>query len=327
MSDPFLHILPVVVAPLTFAALYGVGRTLSLNRQQRHYRRMLLLYQGADDTTRSWFWQVSASPIRQFVGNVRISLQLATHRFYIQVGRALTGSNIPLPRRDVVRVVVGSLLAGSLTASMSDNSLPSSATVALLTLILPIVRVRWRNGRRSAAFTQQLPQLVTMLIAALRVGYSLAQAFENIANDLEEPSRSEVQLLCQKRHLGIDLADGLRQMTQRINSPDLQFLASALILQRDTGGNLIPMLETMHTTMRDRVALQGEIKALTAQQRLGGWVITLLPIVTFAFLLVVNPSGVSFFWTDWPLGPSMIGSAIVLMGLGNVIVRRMQKLG
>jgi tight adherence protein B len=108
-----------------------------------------------------------------------------------------------------------------------------------------------------------------------------------------------------------------------VENADVQLLVNALVVQRATGGNLVPVLETIYATVRERLAFQGEIRTMTAQVRMTAWVITALPFGLFGMLLLLNPTGLSFFWTRWPLGPAMLGGALGLIVVGNVVMRRM----
>jgi tight adherence protein B len=114
-------------------------------------------------------------------------------------------------------------------------------------------------------------------------------------------------------------------MAERVKNDDLLLLINAIRIHRETGGNLVSMVETIEETARERVKIRGEVWALTAQASLGGWVITLLPVVLGGFLYLLNPSGISFFWTDWT-GAIMGGAAVFNVLLGNLLLRRITKI-
>jgi tight adherence protein B len=142
---------------------------------------------------------------------------------------------------------------------------------------LPWVRVAFARYRRLRAFEKALPHAIDMMARSLRAGHSTSAAIEIMAQGAPEPACSEFSEVFRQQNFGLPLRDALMQLIDRVPSPDLRVLVTAIVVQRETGGNLVEVLDRTTHVIRERQRIQGEIRVQTAQGRMTGWILTLLP--------------------------------------------------
>jgi tight adherence protein B len=154
---------------------------------------------------------------------------------------------------------------------------------------LPFLWVRFKKGQRMKAFAEEFPDALDLLVSALRAGLSFSAAMQIVAEESPEPVRGEFAITVEEQSLGLEFRDSLVNLTQRVDSLDLRFFVTAVILQRDTGGNLAEVLENTSRLIRDRFRILGDIKTFTAQGRLTGMILLALPIGITVFTVVMTP--------------------------------------
>jgi tight adherence protein B len=186
---------------------------------------------------------------------------------------------------------------------------------------LPIFYLRFRRGRRLRAFTAQLPDVLTLLVGALRAGYGLTQALELLTDQIAEPAASEFSWVMRAHGLGVPIPAALREMSDRVGSDDLALVVTAVTVQYEMGGNLAQTLETIGTTVRDRIRMLQEIRVLTAQQRFTGYFLAVWPVVIAIALFLLNPE-----YIGQLIQPGWIrflpAGAVLLQVLGFFVIRR-----
>jgi len=186
---------------------------------------------------------------------------------------------------------------------------------------LPRLYVRWRQQRRLNAFNDQLGDAITLLANSLRAGYSLMQSIEVISRELSPPISIEFERVVREVGLGLTNEEALNNMLRRINSEDLDMMITAVLVQSEVGGNLAEILDIIGETIRERVRIQGEIRVLTSQQMLSGYIITLLPVILAAVLFVIDKEYMSLLYTT-TCGWTMLTVAIVMITIGFFIIRK-----
>ncbi len=186
---------------------------------------------------------------------------------------------------------------------------------------LPIVWVWWRRKRRMKKFAVQLPEALDMLGRALRAGQSLNAGFNMIANELGPPLGKEFQRVFEEQNLGISLEEALEGMTERVPNLDLKFFCTALILQRQTGGDLAEILDKIARLIRERFQIWGQIQALTGEGRLSGAVLLGLPVALFLAVYRLNPDYIMVLFTD-PMGKKLLAAAVILQIFGALVIRK-----
>ncbi|WP_270842573.1 type II secretion system F family protein [Mitsuokella multacida] len=159
---------------------------------------------------------------------------------------------------------------------------------ALAGILMGLALLGLRIRRRRKKFTNQLGDMLTMVANALRAGFSFMQAFELISREMDAPMGREVQLVVNEVNLGNTLESALDNMQRRVVSPDFELVVTAVLIQRQVGGDLASILDTISETIAERVRMRREVLALTAQGRASGWVVALVPIGLAAFLYIFN---------------------------------------
>jgi tight adherence protein B len=187
--------------------------------------------------------------------------------------------------------------------------------------LLPYGFLSWKCGRKISAFNAELAGAIDMLARALRAGHSVVGALEMLADNVQEPAASEFGEVFKQLNLGLPLRDALMQLLDRVPSADLRVLVTAILVQKDTGGNLVEILDRTVFVIRERLRIQGEIQVQTAQGRLTGWILTALPVVMMVLLNVVNPGYSSILFHD-PFGRKIVYVSIGMLVIGTLLIRQ-----
>ncbi|HZQ43399.1 MAG TPA: type II secretion system F family protein [Acidobacteriaceae bacterium] len=223
---------------------------------------------------------------------------------------------------------VGRLLLGSLTAFLvvywiceilSVNALVIPLLVAVA-FAAPYTYVIIRRKRQFRKFSALLPEAMDLVSRALQAGHSLTAALDLVGQEIADPVGKEFRRVSEEQNLGLPLRDALLNLADRIPIPDVQFLVAAMLIQRETGGNLVEVLDKTTALLRERIRLQGEIRIYTAQGRLTGWILCVLPIVMFFTLNALNPNYTAPLLNQ-PVGRHLLVAGAVFMALGVLIIR------
>lgn len=197
------------------------------------------------------------------------------------------------------------------------------ATIAgLIGFMAPRLYVGRLINQRMIAFETQLPDTLGLWVNALRSGYSVLQAMEAIAKDAPEPTQTEFARVVKEVQIGIDVPDALDHLLERVDSPDLDLVITAVNIQREVGGNLAEILEVIGSTIRERIKLKGEIRVLTSQGRITGYLISFLPIALALFLNLVSPGYMGDMFANRACGWPMLGLGLALIGIGTAVIQR-----
>ncbi|MCA9134406.1 MAG: type II secretion system F family protein [Planctomycetales bacterium] len=192
---------------------------------------------------------------------------------------------------------------------------------ALATGSLPIAWLMFKRKRRITQFNKQLPEALELLSRSLRAGHSLAAGFGLIASEMQDPIGREFGRAFEEQNLGISLDEALEDMTIRIPNMDLRFFATAVLLQRQTGGDLAEILDKIGRLIRERFKLDGAIQALTGEGRLSGIVLLALPPSLFAVMLYLNYEYAMVLLRD-DTGRLLLGGALVMQLVGALVIRK-----
>ncbi|MBK8905075.1 MAG: type II secretion system F family protein [Anaerolineaceae bacterium] len=232
----------------------------------------------------------------------------------------------------IILVVICGALGGFLGYVLpQQNSWVLGIVGIFLGLRVPRFYVRTMAKRRMQAFDGQLSDTLNLWVNALRSGYSVLQSMEAIATELPAPVSVEFERVVQEVRLGLSVEQALANMYRRVPSEDLDLVITAVNIQREVGGNLAEVLDTISFTIRERVRIKGEIRTLTAQGRVSGWIISLLPIALGFVLFLINPEYVSELWVreePWifpqivPCGWVVIGFSLGMIGAGAYAISK-----
>jgi tight adherence protein B len=185
----------------------------------------------------------------------------------------------------------------------------------------PYLILRFQRARRLREFNRYLPDAIDLMSRALRAGHSLTAAIEIVGEECAEPVRMEFREVYRQQNFGLPGREALVQLARRIPLPELNFVVTAMLLQKETGGNLVEVLDRTTAVIRERLRIQGEIRIYTAQGRLTGWILSILPIAMF-FLLSLANRGYTRVLIDDPTGRRLIYTGLGLMVLGGLVIRK-----
>jgi tight adherence protein B len=210
---------------------------------------------------------------------------------------------------------------GFALANWIGHSPLSGCVGALFAGCLPVVNVLRRKRRRVKLFVEQFPDALDLMTSALRAGHAFTGAIQMVGEEMPDPIAVEFKDTFDEQNLGLSFKEALVNLTERVDSLDLKFFVIAMVIQRETGGNVAEILEKINYTIRERFKILGQLKALTAEARLSGIILALLPMAVGLALLLVNPSYILFLVRD-PVGHYMLAIALALQVIGYVWIRK-----
>ncbi|AMR77089.1 type II secretion system F family protein [Cupriavidus nantongensis] len=201
--------------------------------------------------------------------------------------------------------------------------LPASMVLlgAVLTAMLPLLHVMRLRAKRLKQLEAQLPDAVDMISRALRAGHSFSGALSMVGQEMKAPIGPEFRTTFEEINYGVALDEAMTNLAMRVPVADLRYFVIAVLIQRESGGNLAEILDTIGTMVRERLKLFDKIRVLSAEGKMSAWVLGLLPFCTAGLILVVNPGFMNVLWED-PLGLRMIGGALVSMSFGALWMRK-----
>lgn len=300
-------------ALLVFFVLLFVKQNRSvdiLHRLRRHV---------ADDSSR---FQKKEDIVRRAVKLLkRTAKPLSKFNFTKNLDFKLKQAGIPLFGAEFIIVsLIGAFLGAILLYIITLNLSIGLATGFAVPIVLWLWVVILVNRRRRA-FTEQLGDCLTTVANALRAGYSFQQAMDVVAKEMEPPISTEFERMSTDVAMGVTLEDAMEQMNKRVGSPDFDLVVTAVLIQREIGGNLAQILDTISETIQERIRMKREINALTAQGRFSAVVLLMLPIVVAVFCWIFNHDQMQLFITE-EVGHIAIGVAVGLEVLGYIIIQR-----
>lgn len=226
---------------------------------------------------------------------------------------------------------------GSIVISMAISTLVVFAIIYFLTSMgiiatigavvagyLPIANLSWQRHRRIKAFNAALPDCIETCSRSLRAGHSIVAAINIVTELATEPAKTEFSEVFKKQTYGLPLRDALLQMLERVPSSDLQVMVTGILVQKDAGGNLAEILDRTADVIRARLRIQGEIRTHTAQGRMTGWILFLLPIIMMLAINFVTPGYSNVLFRD-PFGKEMLYVGMALLVLGGILIRQIVK--
>jgi len=221
----------------------------------------------------------------------------------------------------VVMQMFGFAVIGLLIAMIALPTLFAEIGAACTLGSLPWIRIGWKRSRKVRAFETELPSSIDTMARALRAGHAMSGAIEMVADSAAGVTAVEFREVFRQQNFGLPLRDALLQMLERVPSADLRVLVTAIIVQRETGGNLVEVMDRTVFLIRERQRIQGDIRIQTAQGRMTGWILSLMPVGLMVVINIINPGYSSILLTD-PLGRELIYVGLGLIVLGSVIIRQ-----
>ena len=310
-------LIALIVALLTFLMVLSlityVRRSRSTNifhRLRRHNVSEIVKETETDDLLIKFyrFIKRSAKPIANW--NIAQKLEFKIK----QAGLPLLGGEF------IIVILISSLSSGVLIYMLTLNQ-RLAIIVALIIPLLLWLGVLVLINRRKKAFTEQLGDCLTTVSNALRAGFSFMQAMELISREMEPPISDEFAHATADMSMGITLENALEHMIKRVDSADFELVVTAVLIQREVGGNLAQILDNISDTINERIKMKREILALTAQGRFSALVLLALPFVAAAIMYFLNRDNFMILFEE-PTGRMAIGAAIIMEIIGYIVIQR-----
>ena len=201
------------------------------------------------------------------------------------------------------------------------RSVGLAAGLGAAVIPLPLLYVLNARSRRFLQFDEQIPDAIDMLVSALRAGHSFMSAIGFMGQESREPLSGEFRKCFEEQNYGVDLRTALLNLGARIPVQDLQIFIAAVLIQKESGGKLAEILEKVAQTSRERYRLRKQVRVHTAQGRMTGWILSLVPIALGFAMYLVHPEGISVLWTN-PTGIKLLYTAGIMNLLGALVIRK-----
>ncbi len=254
---------------------------------------------------------------------LRLVSSLTPRQIQRKVFRLLQNAGIPLEVEEALLLWTILLLACTLSGFLAARLTGLAAGLAAGGT-LPLLYLRILSARRKRQMEGQIPDLLDLLASGLRAGFSFFQSLQHAAGQMDAPIGPTLRQVITEMTVGFDVETALRRWVERTGSLDLELAVSAILIQREVGGNLAEVLDNISGIMRDRREAQMEMRSLTAQGRMEGWIISLLPVVLGAFFTLTRPEymGVLFHTAQ---GVRMLTLSVIFGIIGVFLVNRIVK--
>lgn len=310
---------PVILFGLLLLMTFGIvvwvlKPSKSAADVQRHLKSIGSMYAvDVDGTTILKRQTLSSIPwLNDLLERVPGSLKLRL--FIMQAGSTWAVSTLLFGSLLVMFVVVW-------VCSSLSESLPLGFIVGAAAGLFPYIYLSVKRGLRFRRFDNLLPEAIDLMSRALKAGHAVTSAIEMVSQEIADPLASEFRIVFEEQNLGLPMREAILNLAERVPLEDVRFLVTAMLVQKETGGNLAEVLDKTSVVMRERIRLKGQLQIYTAQGRVTGWVLCLLPFVIFLMLDVVNHDYEKKLWTE-PLGLHLVYTGLVMMGLGILAIRK-----
>jgi tight adherence protein B len=229
-----------------------------------------------------------------------------------------------------MKMTVGTLLAVSVLSGVLGYVVVWFGTrfwflalfVGIFAGCVPFFVVNFKAKQRVRLFEEQFPEAIDLLARALRAGHAFITGLSMVADEMPDPVGTEFRLAFDRQNFGMPLPEALRLLGERVPLLDARFFVTAVLTQREAGGNLSEVLDNLATVIRERFRGKRQVRVTTAHARMTGWVLAVLPVALGVVLTLLSPAHMSLLWTD-PIGIKMLTTAIVLQVVGSLIIRRL----
>lgn len=246
---------------------------------------------------------------------------LQNARWARRLDTLLVQGDIKLRLGSFILLMLIAAIAGAVIAFYLSGHILIATGVGLFMGSTPLIWAKRKKAKRVRKFEEQFPDALDMLTNALRAGMALSGAIQVVAEESPDPVAREFGILLEENRLGLDMKEALRKLGGRVDSAELRLFVTAVILQRETGGNLAEILEGTAAVIRDRFRILGDVRSMTAQARLSGLILVIMPLVLAVIIMGMAPDYLKGLLAD-PIGRYLIVTAVLLQITGYLIMRR-----
>ena len=300
----------IIGGGLALIVLLSIGLVVSVTSERTVLDQRLGQYLGEGDAG------VAEADRRAQGGQITdwMSKRMERTSFGERIARQLARADVKLKVAEyLVLIVIAVLGVGFLAWLVGGRSPVSFLIGAVVGYILPGMYVNRQQRKRLNRFNDQLSDMINLMVNGLRAGYSTMQAMEAVSKELPSPICDEFRRVVQEMQIGLPMETALENLLRRIPSDDLDFMETAVNVQREVGGNLSEILDTISFTIRERVRIKGEIRTLTAQVRTSGTVLSLIPVFLVLTLWFLNPEYLLSLQGGGPYCVIGVAIAVVIM--------------
>ncbi|SFH93203.1 tight adherence protein B [Collimonas sp. OK307] len=217
-------------------------------------------------------------------------------------------------------------VAGCLTmTSLIHQTILLGAPVGIALAALPLLYVRYKRSRRLTRIEQQLPEALDLVTRALRSGHAFSSGLQMIGDEMAEPIAGEFRIVHDEVNFGVSMQQALTNLSQRVPITDLRYFVVAVLIQRDSGGNLTEVLGNLSRLIRERLKLFSKIRVLSSEGRLSAWILGVMPFALGGVMSLLNPDFMAPLWHD-PLGIAIIKYMLILMVVGILVLRKIVRI-
>jgi tight adherence protein B len=238
-----------------------------------------------------------------------------------RIRRFLYQANVKWTVGGLSLLCTGCFVVPAYLVYLRTGSILFGLIIGLVGGIGPVIYVNQKRKRRMSKFEQGLPEAIDLIVSALRVGHSLNAAMGLVSRECAEPVGGEFRLTFDEMNYGLELKSALDNLVTRVPLQDVKIVTTAVLIQRESGGNLAEVLDKTAQVIRERFRLKRQVLTHTAQGRLTGWILTLLPVVLGCLLYMVNPDLMSNLWKK-ELGIKLLYAAGSMIVVGGLIIRK-----
>ncbi|MBP2626272.1 MAG: tight adherence protein [Firmicutes bacterium] len=228
---------------------------------------------------------------------------------------------LPMRGAEFMVICLGGAVLGAVVLILLSGSMLLGLMGGMIGFGMPLLILGLKIDQRRKAFNDQLGDTIIQIANALRTGYSFMQAIEMVSREMPKPIGEEFARVLKEMNLGVLTEEALNNMAKRVNSDDLDLVITAVLIQRQVGGNLAVVLDSIANTIRERVKIKGHIKTLTAQGKISGIIIGMLPIVMGGIIYLINPEYIKILFVH-PMGKAMLMAGMVSQFVGMVVIRK-----
>jgi tight adherence protein B len=237
-----------------------------------------------------------------------------------ELGMKLLSANWPITETEYILIQIWGILLAFLLGWLGFDSLISGIGFAIIAFLIPGILLTRGINRRRMQFSRQLIDVLVLVTGAVRAGYSFLQAIDVVVAEMNAPASEEFRRVRREVSLGLPMSHALDNLNTRMQNDDLHLVITAVNINSQVGGNLTTMLVSVTNTIRERIQLFGEIRAITSQQRFSSYMLSLLPFIVAGVLFILNPEYISRLFQPGPILCIPIGALILVM-IGNIVIR------
>jgi tight adherence protein B len=242
--------------------------------------------------------------------------------FFIRLDQLVTQANVQFKTGFFILLMLLMGLAGFVALHLLIKNVILALVIGFVLAVVPVIFLKDKRKKRIERFKKQLPEGLDLIARALRAGHSFTGAMKLAADEFDDPLGPEFNDTLSEINFGVSVQEALKNLAKQFDFEEMRYFVTGVILQRETGGNLAELVETLAKLIRERFVFEGKVRVLTAESRISAIVLIILPFLIAGYLWIANPNFLSPLFTE-PVGHLLIMLAIVMMIIGTIVMKRM----